>query len=244
MHKRSITGALTAEFIGSFALVFSIIVVVSMYALQADVARGLTYPFIALAQGLVLFFLLQTAGAVSSGYFNPAVTLALVSIRRLPPAVAAPYIFVQIAGAVLAALVAKLVIPDQADTVSYATTLVNDREITVWAALALEAIFTFFLVWTVVGTTADPDRPKEWAPLAIAGALMLGVLLIAPLTGAGLNPARSIGPALVSGDWGATSDFLRAYVAGPIVGGLIAAGLYNRLYLGEGKPAPAPATPE
>jgi MIP family channel proteins len=242
VENRSIAKALFAEFFGTFALVFTIILVVSMYALQADVARGLTYPFIALAHFLILFLLIQTVGAVSGGHFNPAVTLGVFSIRRISAANAVGYVLVQLAGAVVAALLIKALIPNQADAVKYASTAVN-ADISTGAAMVLEAIMTFFLVWTVVGTAVNPNGPKEWAPLAISGALALGVLLIAPLTGASINPARSFGPALISGNWGSVTDYLLPYVVGPLAGGVLAALAYSAIYISEGGPAKRPPAP-
>lgn len=242
MENRSISKALFAEFFGTFALVFSIIVVVSMYALQADIARGLVYPFVALAHGFVLFLLIQTVGRVSGAHFNPAVTLGLLSIRRISFAHAAGYWVVQCLGSIAAALLAKALIPDLAHTVNYAANAVNN-DISTGAALVLEAIFTFFLVWTIIGTAVDPDGPADWAPLAISSALALGVLLIAPMTGASLNPARSLGPALISGHWGSVADFALPYVVGPLVGGLLAAMLYSGIFFTGRSAGPAPSAP-
>lgn len=245
MKERNLTGALFAEFFGTFALVFTVILVVTMYALQADVARGITYPFIALAHGFVLFMLIQTVGAVSGGHFNPAVSIALLSIRKIAAADAGAYIIAQVAGAIVAALLAKALISGEAETVNYAATAIDEGTIGIGAAIVLEALFTFFLVWAIVGTAVNPNGPAEWAPLAIAGTLTLGVLLIAPLTGASLNPARSIGPALISGDWGPTGDFLLAYVVGPVAGGLLAANLYSGILIKpESAKAPPPAPSE
>lgn len=241
MENRSIAKALFAEFFGTFALVFTIIVVVAMYALQADVARGLTYPFIALAHGFVLFIMIQTVGRVSGAHFNPAVTLGVLSIGRISFGRASSYWLVQFVGAIAAALLAKALIPDQADTVKYASNAVS-ADISTGAALVLEAIFTFFLAWTVIGTAVDPDGPADWAPLAISGALTLGVLLIAPLTGASLNPARSLGPALISGNWGEFTDYFLPYVVGPLAGGLLAALVYSGVFMSSSdKPLPPPS---
>lgn len=229
--KPGIGRALIAELLGTFVLVFVVILVVSMYALQADVARGLTYPFIAFAHGFVLLLLIQTVGSISGGHFNPAVTLGLLSIRQIAPRDALAYIGTQLVGAVGAAVLAWLTIKDQAGTVDYAATKIADSEINLGSAIILELLFTFFLVWAIVGTAVNPDGPREWAPVVIAGTLTLGVLLIAPLTGASLNPARSIGPALIANEWGDIGEFLLAYIAAPIVGGIAAALLYSGLFM-------------
>lgn len=237
-NRRS--AALAAEFIGTFALVFTIILVVSIYALQADIARGLSFPFIAAAHFLILAMLLQTLGRVSGGHFNPAVSLSLASVRRISIADAGLYSAVQIIGSIAAAGLAYLLIRDIAGVVDYAATRVNEGEVTVGSAFALEAIATFFLVWAIMGTAVSEEGDAKWAPFTIAGTLALGVLLIAPLTGASLNPARSIGPALISGDWGPIDQFLLCYIAAPILGGLLAAFLYKGIAMADDKPAPVP----
>lgn len=244
MENRSIARALAAEFIGTFALVFTIILVISMYALQADIVRGATFPFIAIAHGLILFLMIQTVGASSGGYFNPAITLGLLSIRKISLSNAIGYVFVQFAGAIAAALLAKGVIPNEASSFNYAATSISP-DTKLGTAIVLEALFTFFLVWAVVGTAINPDGPKEWAPLVISGTLVLGILLIAPLTGGSLNPARSFGPAMVSGHWGPTKDFIFTYMIGPIAGGVLAAQLYSGMYFTTGKKtARSPVAPE
>lgn len=243
MENRNIARALAAEFIGTFALVFTIILVVSMYALQADIARGVTFPYIALAHGLILFMMIQTVGASSGGHFNPAVTLSLLSIRKIAIFDAVGYVIVQFAGAIFAALLAKVVIKGEAEAFNYAATVISDGT-SLGTAIALEALFTFFLVWAIIGTAINPDGPKEWAPLTISATLALAVLLIAPLTGCSVNPARSFGPALVSGEWGPAKEFICAYVVGPVAGGVLAAQLYSGMYFTVGKKRAKPPSEE
>jgi glycerol uptake facilitator-like aquaporin len=89
----------------------------------------------------------------------------------------------------------------------------------------------------------NPRATKEWAALAIGGALGVGVMVIGPLTGGGFNPARSFGPALVSGEWGGFSDFLLVYVAGPIIGAVAAALFYFYVLLAPGAKGPGAMEP-
>ncbi|MBJ7348680.1 MAG: aquaporin [Thermoleophilaceae bacterium] len=239
MEKRG-AGAYIAEFIGTFALVTTIILAASMYALSGnELPKGLSFPFIAAAHVLILLMIIQTLGPISGANFNPAISISLAAIKRISWLTALMYTMVQILGAICAALFAYVVIQKQADAVSYAATTVNFKEINVGSAFTLELLATFFLTWAVVGTAVSDKGDKTWAPFTIAMTLGLGVLLIAPLTGAGINPARSIGPALVSGEWGSASDFLLVYVAGPIVGALIAAFAYAGLYIEKSNEAPA-----
>lgn len=240
MNDRVTSRALAAEFVGTFVLVFSIIMAVAMYALQPDAPRGLAYPFIALAHGLALFIMIQTLGAVSGGHFNPAVTLGLLSIRRVAPGTASAYIVMQALGALAAAGLTALIVTAQAEAVGFAAPAI-DAKISLGSGMVLEGLAAFFLVWVVVGTAVNEQGSKEWAPFAIAGSLTLGVLLIAPLTGGSINPARAFGPALVDslsgGDWGSLGEWLLAYVAAPIAGGVLAATMYAAFYM---RPVPAP----
>jgi MIP family channel proteins len=248
VENRSLFGPLIAELIGTFVLVFAVILVVAKYSVPVpSLPPGIVVFPIAVAHVLVLFMLIQTLGGISGGHFNPAVTLALLSIKRITAPVAGGYILVQLVGGLLAAMVAGSVFQGPAEVVNYASTHLADG-VSLGSGIALEAIFTFLLVWAIVGTAVNPTGPREWAPAVIAATLGLGVLLIATSTGASLNPARSFGPALWSGEWGPTKDFLLAYVVGPVGGGVIAAQVYNMLYLKTGEvlvepPAPSEQSP-
>jgi glycerol uptake facilitator-like aquaporin len=95
--------------------------------------------------------------------------------------------------------------------------------------MALEGLGTFFLLWAIIGVAVNPRATKEWAALAIGGALGVAVLAFAPITGGSFNPARAIGPALASGEWGGFGNFLLIYVLGPLVGAVVAVLLYLRI---------------
>lgn len=244
MNDRITSRALIAEFVGTFVLVFAIVVAVSMYALQPDAPRGLAYPFIALAHGLALFIMIQTLGAISGAHFNPAVTLGLLSIRRVAPGTAGAFIVMQFLGSLAAAGLTALIINAQAKAVSFAAPAI-ESSISLGSGMVLEGLAAFFLVWVVVGVAVNENGSKDWAPFAIAGALTLGVLLIAPLTGGSINPARAFGPALVDslsgGSWTDIGQWVLAYFVAPVAGGVLAATLYTGLYM---RPAAAAAAPE
>jgi glycerol uptake facilitator-like aquaporin len=95
--------------------------------------------------------------------------------------------------------------------------------------MVAEALGTFFLLWAIIGVAVNPRATKEWAALAIGGALGMAVFVFAPVTGAGFNPARAIGPALASGEWGGFGKFLLVYVLAPLVGALAAVVLYLQI---------------
>lgn len=245
MEERSNSKALVAEFIGTFVLVFSIIVMVGVYAGVGGgkLLPNVVIPFVAIGHAFVLFFLIQSLGAISGGHFNPAVTLGLLSIKKIGGGNAAAYIVVQLLGATLAGFACAALLADQSDLVQYAAPRIAPT-ISLASGILLEAVFTFFLVWAIVATAVNPDGPKEWAPAVIASTLALGVLLIGSLTGAGLNPARAFGPDVANaifgniGGFGPIEDFLLAYVVGPVAGGVIAATLYNGLFIKKAVPAP------
>lgn len=241
--ERRTASAYIAELLGTFFLVFSIVMVVSIYA-APGLVPGVSLPAIALVHVFALFMLIQTLGPISGGHFNPAVTIALAALKKLRAADAVIYIMVQITGAILATLVAKAIINEQASAADFAATKINQDVLPNMAAGAgLELIATFMLVWAIVGVAVNPRARQDWAALTIGATLGLGVFLIGPLTGAGINPARSIGPALVSSEWGGAGDFIIAYVAAPVVGGLLAAMTYNVLFIQPGLRPVRPGKP-
>lgn len=238
--------AYVAEFIGTFALVFFITMVVSLFVIPPNpqtpgVAPFIDWSVIGLVHVFVLFMLIQTLAVVSGAHFNPAVTTAMVALRQIKPPDAAIYIVAQLAGAVAAALVTKalLVEFDQADTNNFGATAIGDRlnGEALLGAIA-EGLGTFFLVWAIVGVAVNPRATKEWAALAIGATLGLAVFVIGPLTGAGLNPARWFGPALVSGEFGDFNDWFFAFLLAPLVGAVLAATVYARMFMAEGKKGP------
>jgi MIP family channel proteins len=218
--------AYVAEAIGTFLLVLFIALYLTVSTqVVTGGAVGFSLASLALLHFLVLAVLVYTLGGTSGAHFNPAVTLALMSIRQIPPIEAAGYIAAQLAGAVLGALVCRLMLTDEGGAVAYGATMVNHQAITVFGALIAELIGTFVLMWAIMGTAVNPKGEKAWAGFVIGGALGFGVMVMGPLTGAGFNPARSFGPALVSGKF---PDFW-LYVVGPIAGALLAAVGYHAL---------------
>ena len=243
--------AYIAEFIGTFALVLFVTAVVSLYV--TPTLPGAAPPFvdfsvIGLVHVLVLFMLIQTLAVVSGAHFNPAVTAALTVLREIRPVDAAIYIVCQLAGAVAGALVTKALLTEfkNAEAVNYGATLMSDKiDQKIALGMIAEGIGTFFLVWVIVGVAVNPRAAKDWAALAIGGTLGMLVMVIAPLTGAGLNPARSFGPALVAGEgaWGGADAFVLVYVVAPVVGAVLAALIYFNLVIAPGKRDPGGMQP-
>ena len=231
--------AYIAEFIGTLLLVFFITAAVSLYVTtptQQNPTPFIDFSVIGLVHVFLLFGLIQTLAVISGAHFNPAITAAMTALRQIKPPDAAIYIVAQLAGATAGALLTKALLLDEGKGVHYGATLVSDRlGGDIFPGMVVEALGTFFLVWVVVGVAVNPRATKEWAALAIGAALGMGVMVFAPLTGAGFNPARSFGPAIVSGEWGGADNFLLVYVLAPVVGALVAGFLYFYLVITPGK---------
>ena len=231
--------AYIAEFIGTLLLVFFVTAVVTLYVTQPSATNPnpfIDFSVIGLVHFLLLFVLIQTLAIISGAHFNPAVTVALAAIRQIKPPDAAIYIVAQLAGAVAGALLTKALLSDEGAAVNYGAPTVSDRlDGQIFPGMVAEAIGTFFLMWAIVGVAVHERASKEWAALAIGGALGMAVMVIGPLTGAGLNPARSFGPALVGHEFNGIDTFLLVYVVGPIIGALAATFLYMQVLAAPGK---------
>lgn len=239
--------AYIAEFVGTLLLTFFVTAVVTLFVAQPtpqNPAPFIDFSVIGLVHVLVLFVLIQTLAVVSGAHFNPAVTVAMAAIRQIKPPDAAIYVVAQLAGAVAGALLTKALLSDEGEAVNYGATVVSDRlDASIFPGMIAEAIGTFFLMWAIVGVAVNPRATKEWAALAIGGALGVAVMVIGPLTGAGLNPARAFGPALVGKEFNGFDTFTLVYVIGPVVGALAAAFLFFAIASAPGKKAPGGVEP-
>src|ERR687891_2397384 len=196
--------AYLAEFIGTLLLVFFICAVFTLFVVQPSATNPnpfIDFSVIGLVHVLVLFVLIQTLAVVSGAHFNPAVTAAMTALRQIKLPDAGIYVLAQLAGAVAGALLVKGLLLDEGEAENYGATTVSDLlEGQIFPGMVAEAIGTFFLLWAIIGVAVNPRATKEWAAFAIGGALGMAVMVIAPLTGGSINPARSFGPALVSGE--------------------------------------------
>jgi aquaporin TIP len=217
-----------AEFIGTFALIF----VGAGAVLAAGPSGESSIVAIALAHGLAIAVMVSAVGHISGGHFNPAITLGFLVTGRLAPLLAVVYWVMQFGGAIAAAALLRWIFPD--DLEGNLGSPVLNPSIQPEAGLLIEAILTFFLVWVVFATAADPRGTfKSIAGLAIGFTITMDVLMGGTLTGAAMNPARALGPELISNTW---DDFWIWYV-GPFAGGVIAAVVYELLYLRPPRPA-------
>jgi aquaporin TIP len=218
---------LVAEALGTFGLVFigAAVVVVNGGFPQS----GIGLLGIALAHAVVLSVMISSTMTISGGHLNPAVTLGVLTARRIDLRSAAAYIVVQLVAACIAAYLVKLLLPSAAVRTSMVGVPVIASSVTLGQAIGLELVLTFFLVSAVFGTVVSPDAPRI-AGFGIGLVLLFDILVGGPLTGAAMNPARAFGPALASGQWVGHL----VYWIGPLAGGVLAALLWEYVLLPRG----------
>lgn len=233
-----------AEAIGTFALVFA-----GCGAIMADAAgAGLGPVGIALTFTFVVAAMVYAIGHVSGAHINPAVTLAFAAVGRFPWRRAPSYIAAQVVGGLAAAGLLRLLLG--LDGGLGVTTLAAG--LPVWKGVVFEIVATGFLCFTIASVATDARAQGAASGLAIGIAVGLGALFAGSLTGASMNPARSLGPALVAGSF----THLWLYLLAPVVGGILAMAAYEvvragsvperqpvgELTTGEPSTAPNPAT--
>ncbi len=221
--------AYIAELLGTLFLVFAVGTVVTLFvATSSDAAQGSDFAVVGLVHAFVLFGLILTFGAVSGGHFNPVVTIAAVTLRRIDPLDAVVYILAQLSGGVLGALLVKGLLLDEGRLGHYGAATVSPLLGGNFQGAIVEAIGTFLLVLVICCVAFNPRARQEWAPLAIGATLGMAVMMLAPLTGGSFNPARWFGPALVGDEFGGTWP----YLLGPLVGSLVAVAVYRFVIAG------------
>jgi MIP family channel proteins len=205
-----------AELFGTFALIYVgvMVLVAGAPTLFQNGTKDLVA--VALAHGLTIAVMVSATMQISGGQLNPAVTVALVAVGKVPIVQAGINLVAQILGGALGAWAAK---------VSLGGASINDgipalgHGVGAGRGLLIEAILTFFLVFVVFGTGVDQRFGARVGGLAIGFTVALDILAGGPLTGASMNPARWLGPAIIQGTYADTAVFL----IGPVAGGLIAA---------------------
>jgi MIP family channel proteins len=177
---------------------------------------------------LVLGIFVTVGGPISGGHLNPAVTVAMLLTGRISLPRSLSYILAQLVGGTLGALLLRPIFPDL--PAGLGATVLGDG-VTPMQGVLIEAVLTFFLVFVVFGVAVDPRGPKQLFGICIGLVLTFDILAGGPLTGASMNPARSLGPALASGTW--TAHWV--YWVGPLLGGAIAGLAYNQFFLPAGE---------
>ena len=210
MIDRSLARALVAEVIGTFALVFA-----GAGAVMVDAKTGaLGHVGVSLVFGLVIMAMIYAVGHVSGAHFNPAVTFAVSLSRHFPWPRAVGYWAAQLTGAVLAATLLRASL---GNTASLGATFPSgsDAQSFLW-----EVVLTFFLMFVIMAVATDTRAVGEAAAIAIGGTIALDALVGGPISGASMNPARSFGPAVVSGNLHALWIYLVAPPIGAALGAL------------------------
>ena len=237
---------LTAEVIGTAILVF-----IGAGSVPLTVFLTGNNPFgsaqlstISFAFAFAIFAAVYSVGHISGCHINPAVTVALAATRKVDWSTAAAYIGAQLVGAVVGAVLTLVVlIGNNPATLGLGSVGYNASTTGTLVAIAAEAIGTAVLVFTVFGSAVDGRAPAGFAGLII-GFIVYGIIiLVGPITGAALNPARQVGPLLVEGliGYAKFSEHLGqlvVYLVGPLAGGLAGAFLYE--FVGHHRPAEVP----
>lgn len=222
--------ACVAEGIGTFGLVFA-----GCGAIMVNAISGgqVTHVGVGLVFGLVIAAMIYATGHLSGAHLNPAVTLGFVLARHFPLRRMAAYWLAQCIGALAAAICLRLLLGDVAHL---GATLPSGS---VWQSFGLEALLTFFLMFVIMAVATDTRAVGQAAALAIGATVGLEALFAGPISGASMNPARSLGPAIV----GATWTSLWIYLVAPPIGAVLAALCYRWLRLTSLSPSPSSSHP-
>ena len=205
---------LLAEAIGTAVLVLSGCGAIVINTISNG---SITHFGIALAFGLSIGVMIMAVGHISGAHFNPAVTLALASRRYFPSKLVVPYLVAQCAGGVSAAIMLRVLF---GITNGLGVTQPSGEP---FQSFLLEIILTAILVFVIAAVALHPNGIRAHAPFAIGGTVALEALFAGPISGASMNPARSLAPALIAGQF----DHLWIYLLAPIIGGLIGIWIYQ-----------------
>jgi aquaporin Z len=197
------------EFIGTFALVFA---GTGAIVIDEFSSGAITHPGIAITFGLIVMTMIYAVGDISGAHLNPAVTVAFWIARLLPGREVVPYVLSQVAGGVSASLLLRVTFPEN---ITLGATL---PAITPPGAFVFELLLTFILMFVIIHVSTGAKEKGLMAGVAIGGTVALEAMFAGPATGASMNPARSLAPALVSGHM---AD-LWIYLTAPLVGAALA----------------------
>jgi aquaporin Z len=217
---------LAAEFVGTLLFVF-----LGAGSVVALVAAGTTPASIgslgvALAHGVAMAIIVSMTLSISGGHINPAVTFGLWVADRIGGRLAWQYIAAQVAGAIVGAALVKTLLPRAAVGLALVGTPRLGNDVSFMQGVWIEAMLTFFLMSAVFGTAVSPEAPKIGG-FGIGLAIFVDALVGGGLTGAVMNPARAIGPALVAWQWSGHA----VYWIGPLIGAGVAAAVWKAVLL-------------
>ncbi|KAF3789202.1 putative aquaporin NIP-type [Nymphaea thermarum] len=208
------TMQMIAEVFGTYCVIFSGCgsVVVN------DIYGKVTFPGVCITWGLIVMVMVYSVGHISGAHFNPAVTLAFAIFRRFPWKQVPAYVVAQLLGSVMASGTLHLLFdvkPSDYFGTAPAGTAVQ--------SFAIEIIISFILMFVISGVATDTRAIGELAGIAVGATILLNVLVAGPISGASMNPARSLGPAIVMGHY----EGLWVYIIGPPLGTVLGAFAYN-----------------
>ncbi|KAL9231288.1 hypothetical protein vseg_006533 [Gypsophila vaccaria] len=206
---------LIAEAIGTYMLIFAGCGSVVVNKLNDGI---ITFPGVAVTWGLIVMVLVYTLGHVSSAHFNPAVTLTFALLRRFPYKQVPLYTTAQLIGSILASLTLALMF--EVTPKAYFGTVPSGSD---GQSLAIEIVISFLLMFVISGVATDSRATGELAGIAVGMVILLNVIIAGPISGASMNPARSLGPAIVMHNY----KGIWVYIIGPPIGTILGAFTYN-----------------
>jgi len=214
---------LIGEFLGTFGLVFC---GTGSIVINQESNGVITHLGVAITFGLIVMAMILSFGHISGAHINPAVSIALCVSKRFKRRLLAPYIFAQLAGALLASYILHYLFPVNENL---GATIPNGSDI---RSFGLEFILTFLLMIVILTSTEKKDHSLLGPALAIGGTVGLEALFAGPICGASMNPARSLSPAIIGGHY----QSLWVYIFGPVMGALVGAFVFlilNKDYTAE-----------
>nr|KJB69662.1 hypothetical protein B456_011G035800 [Gossypium raimondii] len=204
-----------AEVLGTYFLIFAGCAAV---VVNVNNEKVVSLPGISMVWGLAVMVLVYSLGHISGAHFNPAVTIAFATCKRFPLKQVPAYVFAQVIGSTLAAGTLRLLFSGPHDVFAGTSPQGSDLQ-----AFGIEFIITFYLMFIISGVATDNRAIGELAGLAIGATVLINVMFAGPITGASMNPARSLGPAIVSNHY----KGIWIYLMSPTLGAVSGAWVYN-----------------
>ena len=211
---------LAAEVFGTFVLVFA---GTGAIVINDISDHAITHVGIALTFGWIVLAMIYAIGDISGCHLNPAVTLGFVAAGRMEKRLVIPYIVSQSAGAILASTVLKMLFPEHS---TLGATLPRGSD---WQSFILEILLTMILMVVILCVSSGSKEKGVLAGVAVGSVIALEAMFAGPISGASMNPARSLAPALVSGHLAS----LWVYLVAPVIGATLAIPIFRVLYMSE-----------
>ncbi|KAG4948582.1 hypothetical protein JHK82_041762 [Glycine max] len=206
---------LVAEVVGTYFLIFA---GCASVVVNLDKDKVVTQPGISIVWGLTVMVLVYSVGHISGAHFNPAVTIAHATTKRFPLKQVPAYVIAQVVGATLASGTLRLIFNGKSD--HFTGTLPGGSDL---QSFVVEFIITFYLMFVISGVATDNRAIGELAGLAVGSTVLLNVMFAGPITGASMNPARSLGPAIVHNEY----KGIWIYLVSPTLGAVAGTWAYN-----------------